>query len=98
MTDESLILDLQRIAVDLEYDHESPDPIGILIDALREARPEASHSQLLTAMRRAITELELRVTAVNGWDLNYDIEDPRWRWLELMKEHIFLLGEAQINV
>jgi hypothetical protein len=49
-------------------------------------------------MRRAQTELELRVTAVNGWCLNYDITDPRWPWLERMKGHIFILGEAAVNV
>jgi hypothetical protein len=98
VSDDSLIVHLQRIAVDLEYDHESPNPVGIIINALRETRPEATPRQLLTAMRRAETELKLRVTAVNGWYIDYDIADPRWRWLELMKDHIFLLGEAQLNV
>jgi len=98
MTDDSVVVHLQRIAVDLEYDHNLPDPIKVILNALRETRPEAASEQIVLAIRRAITELELRVAAVNGWYLKYDETDPRWQWLELMKDHIILLGEAQLSV
>lgn len=49
------------------------------------------------AIHRAETELELRVTAVNGWCLDYDVTDPRWQWLERMKCHVVDLHEASLN-
>src|ERR1700745_3793171 len=87
--DDDPITQLQQIALDFDYDHDVPDPVGVIIDALRKARPDATPEQLLTAILRAETELELRVTAVNGWRLEYDIMDPRWQWLEQMKCHLF---------
>jgi hypothetical protein len=97
VSDANLITDLQRIAADFDYDHDVPDPTEFTC-ALRKARPQASPEQLLIAIRRATTELEVRVTAVNGWYIDYDITDPRWQWLERMKCHIFDLGEAALNI
>jgi hypothetical protein len=106
MSDADVITHLQQIALNFDYDHDVPDPVGIIIDALRKARPEASREQLLTAIRRAEIELTLRVTAVDGWPhdggdgpyLKYDIADPRWEWLERMKSHIYYLMETTVNI
>jgi hypothetical protein len=61
------------------------------------AYPEATREQLIIAIKRAQTEINLRITAVNGWHLDYDITDKRWEKLERMKVHSMPIGLTPKN-
>jgi len=69
-----------------------------ILRTLRRAYPEATREQLIIAIKRAQTEIDLRITAVNGWHLGYDITAKRWEKLERMKVHSCFLYEAILNV
>jgi hypothetical protein len=83
--------------MDFDWD-EDEDVVIRILRTLRRAYPEATREQLITAIKRAQTELHLRITAVNGWHLDYDITDKRWEKLERMKVHSSFLDEAILNV
>src|SRR5207253_10395012 len=69
-----------------------------ILRTLRRAYPEAKREQLIIAIKRAQTEIDLRITAVNGWHLDYDITDKHWEKLERMKVRSCFLYEAILNV
>ena len=75
---------LQLLAMDVDWD-EDEDVVLRILRTLRRAYPEATREQLIIAIKRAQTEIDLRITAVNGWHLDYDITDKRWEKLERIK-------------
>jgi hypothetical protein len=97
MTRAKFVTALQLLAMDFDWD-EDEDVVLRIVRTLRQAYPEATPEQLITAMKRARTEIELRITAINGWHLDYDITDKRWEKLERMKAHSCFLDEAILNV
>ncbi len=85
MSGDGLIADLQWIAARFDYyEWDDADVVGVILDRLRAAHPEATPKQLLLAVRRAEFELSLVITDVDGWweDSDRDIEDPRWQTLD----------------
>ena len=97
MTRAKFVTALQLLAMDFDWD-EDEDVVLRIVRTLRQAYPEATPEQLITAMKRVRTEIELRITAINGWHLDYDITDKRWEKLERMKAHSCCLEEAILNV
>ena len=66
MKDAKVVTALQLLAMDFDWD-EDEDVVLRILRTLRRAYPEATREQLIIAIKRAQTEIDLRITAVNGW-------------------------------
>ena len=97
MNEAKVVTALQLLAMYLDWD-EDEDGVLRILSTLRRAYPEATREQLIIAIKRAQTEIDLRITAVNGWHVDYDITDKCWEKLERMKVHSCFLYEAILNV
>ena len=94
MNGAKIVTALQLLAMDVDWD-EDEDAVLRILRTLRRAYPEATREQLITAIKRAQTEIDLRITAVNGWHVD---TDKCWETLERMKVHSCFLYEAILNV
>ena len=65
MNDAKVVTALQLLAMDVDWD-EDEDAVLRILRTLRRAYPEATREQLIIAIKRAQTEIDLRITAVNG--------------------------------
>ena len=97
MNDAKVVTALQLLAMDVDWDEDEDAVLRILLTLSLWVCP-SQRAQLIIAIKRAQTEIDLRITAVNGWHLDYDTTDKRWEKLERMKVHSCFLYEAILNV
>jgi hypothetical protein len=89
---------MKRTATDCRRGFElTADPVGKILQALREICPDATAEELCAVLSSAEVELHAKIARLGGWHMDVlgataEIET----WLELAKRRLYNLNEALI--